>query len=132
MVKNIQVLSLIQFFFISCSTIKWNKRNNKRFNNRGYSLFFLMGVFLKHLWLVSNILKWQDCNIFTNIFASYFTDPFQKQPPEVLCNFLKRDSNTGAFVWNFEFLRTFVLKNICQQLLLPFPVFTKFDHNVFI
>ena len=28
---------------------KINKRNNKRFNNRGFSLFFLMGIFLKHL-----------------------------------------------------------------------------------
>ena len=26
-----------------------NERNDKRFNNRGYSLFFLMGIFLKHL-----------------------------------------------------------------------------------
>ena len=26
---------------------KYNKRNDKRFNNRGYSLFFLMGIFLE-------------------------------------------------------------------------------------
>ena len=26
-----------------------NKRNDKRFNNRGYSLFLLRGIFLKHL-----------------------------------------------------------------------------------
>ena len=29
--------------------MKVNKKNYKRFNNRGYSLFFLMGIFLKHL-----------------------------------------------------------------------------------
>ena len=47
-----------------------NKRNDKRFNNRGYSLFFLMGIFLKHLWLIPNILKWQDCKIFTKVVPS--------------------------------------------------------------
>ena len=26
-----------------------NKKNDKRFNNRGYSLFFLMDIFLKYL-----------------------------------------------------------------------------------
>ena len=35
-----------------------NKKNAKRFNSRGYSLFFLMGIFLKHLWLIPNILNW--------------------------------------------------------------------------
>ena len=28
---------------------KINKRNNKHFNNCGYSLSFLLGIFLKHL-----------------------------------------------------------------------------------
>ena len=28
---------------------KLNKRNDKHFNNRDYSLFLLMGIFLKHL-----------------------------------------------------------------------------------
>ena len=31
--------------------------NNKRFSNRSYLLFFLMGIFLKHLRLIPNILK---------------------------------------------------------------------------
>ena len=35
---------------------KNNKRNDKRFNNRGYSLFFFMDIFLKHLPLIPNIL----------------------------------------------------------------------------
>ena len=26
-----------------------NKKNDKRFNNHSYSLFFLMGIFLKYL-----------------------------------------------------------------------------------
>ena len=45
----------------------FNKRNDERFNNRGYSLFFLMGIFWKPLWLIPNILKWQDCKIFTKL-----------------------------------------------------------------
>ena len=49
---------------------KSNKRNDKHFNNRHYSLFFLMGVFLKHLWLIPNILKWQDYKIFTKLVPS--------------------------------------------------------------
>ena len=47
-----------------------NKRNDKRFNNRGYSLFLLMGIFLKHLWLIPNISKWRDCKIFTKVVPS--------------------------------------------------------------
>ena len=35
-----------------------NKRNDKCFNNCSYSLFFIISIFLKHLRLVSNILKW--------------------------------------------------------------------------
>ena len=33
-------------------------------------LFFLMGIFLKYLWLIPNILKWQDCKIFTKLVSS--------------------------------------------------------------
>ena len=49
---------------------KNNKRNDKHFNNRSYSFFFLMDIFLKHLWLIPNILKWQDCKIFTKLVPS--------------------------------------------------------------
>ena len=49
---------------------KYNKKSDKRFNNRGYSLLFLMGIFLKHLWLIPNILKWQSCKIFTALVPS--------------------------------------------------------------
>ena len=34
-----------------------NKRNDKHFKNHSYSLFLLMDIFLKHLWLIPNILK---------------------------------------------------------------------------
>ena len=47
--------------------IKLNKRNDKRFNNHACSFFFLIAIFLKHLWLVPNILEWQDCKIFTKL-----------------------------------------------------------------
>ena len=50
--------------------VKVNKRNDKRFNNRGYSLFFLMGIYLNHLLLIPNILKWLDCKIFTELVPS--------------------------------------------------------------
>ena len=57
-------------FFVSCWGIKKYKGNDKRFNNCGYSLFFLMGIFLKHLWLIPNILKWQDWKILTKLVSS--------------------------------------------------------------
>ena len=50
--------------------LKTNRKNNKRFNNLGYLLFFLMGIFLKHLRLIPDILKWQNCKIFTNLVPS--------------------------------------------------------------
>ena len=59
-----------------------NKRSDKRFNNRGYSLFFLMGIFLKHL-TDSKYTKMTGVQDFYQ--ASSFTDPFQKQPPVVFC-----------------------------------------------
>ena len=51
-------------------SFKLNKRNDTRFNNRAYSLFFLMGIFLKHLRLIPNILKWHNCKIFTKLVPS--------------------------------------------------------------
>ena len=47
-----------------------NKRNSKRFNSRVYSLFFIMSIFLKHLWLIPNILKQQSRKIFTKLAPS--------------------------------------------------------------
>ena len=47
--------------------IKQNKENDKRFNNRGCSLLFLMRIFLKHLRLIPNILQWQEYKIFTKL-----------------------------------------------------------------
>ena len=35
-----------------------------------YSLYFLMGTFLKHLRLIPNILKWQHCKIFAKLVPS--------------------------------------------------------------
>ena len=95
-----------------------NKKNDNRFNNRGYSLFFLMGIFLKHLWLIPHILKWQNCKIFTNIapsqnpskrshgkfskkgYSEKFTKSLGKTP--LLEPALKRDSNTSVFQWNIQ------------------------------
>ena len=55
---------------------KTNNRNDKRFNNCAYLLFYLMAIFLKHLRLIPNILKWQDCKIFTKLVP--LQTPFQK------------------------------------------------------
>ena len=55
---------------VAIGYFKDNKKNDKRFNNRGYSLFFLIDIFLKHLWLIPNILKWQNCKIFTKLVPS--------------------------------------------------------------
>ena len=108
-----------------------NKRNGKHFNNRVYSLFFIKSIFLKHLWLIPNILEWQDCKIFTklvllqtpsrnshwrcsakngalknlwnftgkNLCWSLFLIKLQTFRPVTL---LRRDSNTGFFVWNLR------------------------------
>ena len=105
--------------------VKKNKRNDKRFNNQAYSLFFLMAIILKHLWLIPNILKWQDCKIFTKLVPlqtpscsvkkgvltnlrnftwkhlcwSLFLRKLQTFRPTTL---LRRDSNTDVFLWTCE------------------------------
>ena len=49
-VSKLREVSLEYFNnLLNLSYFIYNKRNDKRFNNRGYSLFFLMGIFLKHL-----------------------------------------------------------------------------------
>ena len=105
--------------------LKDNKKNDKCFNNRDYSLIFLMGIFLKHLWLIPNILKWQNCKIFIRLVPS---------PPEVFCkkDILKNLQNfTGKHLCRClpvkftNFLITPILKNICERLLL-----TKLNRNV--
>ena len=40
---------VLSFSVLHFYALKYNKENDKRFNNREYSLFFLMGIFLKHL-----------------------------------------------------------------------------------
>ena len=49
-----------------CSDWWLNKKNFIIY----YSLFILMGIFLKHLWLIPNILQWQDCKILTKLVSS--------------------------------------------------------------
>ena len=88
--------------------IKWisiRKKNDKRFNNRGYSLFFLMGIFLKHLWLIPNILKWQDCKIFTKLV-----------PSQTLLRSSHRKCSVKKGV--FKNLRKFTGKHLCWSLFL--------------
>ena len=70
--------------------------------------------------------------------ASFFTDPFQKQLPEVLCKkgVLKNLRNfTGAhlrFPVKFRKLLRALLKNISERGLLPVLGFSKLNHNVFL
>ena len=60
----------LEISLVYYSVLTWNKRNDKRFNSRGFSLFILMGIFLKHLWLIPNILKWKCRKIFTKLVPS--------------------------------------------------------------
>ena len=50
-----------------------------------------------------------------NICAGVF---FNKITGLQACTLLKRYSNTGVFLWTFQTLRTPILKNICERLLL--------------
>ena len=122
---------LLTFVFaVHYAYIKNNKTNDKGFNNRAYLLCFLMVIFLKHLWLITNILKWQDCKIFTKLVplqtpsrSSHQRSSVKKGVLKNLRNFigkhlywslfliklqtfrstasLRRDSNIGFFLWNF-------------------------------
>ena len=91
-------------------------------------------------------------------WASSFTNPFQKQPLEVLCkkrgfqtfakfhrktpvlefrpldyNFIKKRLQPRCFPVKFsKFLRTTILRNICERLLLSFLEFKQLNHNVFL
>ena len=50
-----------------------SKRTRKMINLSTIAVihyFFLMGIFLKHLWLIPDISKWQNCKIFTNVAPS--------------------------------------------------------------
>ena len=122
-----------------------NKRNSKRFNNRVYSLFLIMSIFLKHLWLIPNILKWQPCKIFTKLAPSPTPSRRSHRKCFVKKGVLKvsqEDAGAGFFfnkvaglkAYNFiksrlqhrcfpvkfcKFLRTLNLRNICERLLLP-------------
>ena len=59
----------------------------------------LMGIFLKHPWLMPNILKWQDCKIFTKQVPS--------QTPS-------RSSHLGCFVKKvFLKICEILQENIC-------------------
>ena len=61
---------LSSFSLLNIAMKRLNKKNDKGFNNRDYSLFFLIDIFLQQLWLIPNILKWQNCKIFTKLFPS--------------------------------------------------------------
>ena len=81
-----------------------NKKNDNRFNNRDYSLFFLMGIFLKHLWLIPNILKWQNCKIFTKLVPS--------QNPSRISH--RRCSVKKIFLKIYKISRENICVGVCQ------------------
>ena len=56
--KYIQELMLLKRYrFIIPAFSNFKNKNDKRFKNRGYTLFSLMDIFLKHLRLIPNISK---------------------------------------------------------------------------
>ena len=129
MLDKIQMILMVKMNISNNRTSRLNKRNDKSFSNRGYSLFFFIGVFLNHLWLIPNILKWQNYKIFTKLVPSQTllrsshrrcsvkTGVFknlQKFTGKHLCyslflirlqvfrpaTLLNSDSNTDIFLWN--------------------------------
>ena len=115
-----------------------------------------MSIFLKHVWLTPNILKWQDYKIFTklvllqtpfrssrrrwsvkkgalknlwNFTAKHMCSSLFLIKLQVsACNFIKERLQHRFFPMKFKkILRTSILKNICQRLLL-----TKLNHKVFL
>ena len=102
-----------------------------------------------HLWLIPNILKWQDCKIFTELVPlqtpsrnSHWKYSVKKVFLKICkisletlskraCNFIKKRLQHRCFPEFEKFVRTPILKNICEGLLLPFLGFTKLNHNAF-
>ena len=98
-----------------------------------------MGIFLKHLRVIANILKWQDCKIFTKRVPSRTPSRSSHRRYSVKedifknLNFIKKRLQHRCFRVKFaKFLKTPILKNICERLLLPFLGFTELNHNVFL
>ena len=92
-----------------------------------------MGIFLKDLWLIPNILKWQDCKIFNKLVPSQTPSRNSRQRCSVKEGALKNLRNFIAryLCWSLfqrrcfpkkfaKFLAKSVLKSICERLLLPF------------
>ena len=122
--RTTQMYFITSLCHVAIGYFKDNKKNDKRFNNRGYSLFFLMGIFLKHLWLIPNILKWRNCKIFTKLVPSQTSSRRGHRRCSIktdilknlqnftrkhllwglFWNLFKRDSNTGVCQW---YLRNF-------------------------
>ena len=88
-----------------------------------------MGIFLKHLWLIPNTLKWQS---FTKLLPSQGPSKSSNRWCSLKKVFLKR-FQLRCFPMKFrKFLRTPILKMICERLLLPFLGSTKLNHSVFL
>ena len=49
---------------------RWNKKNDKQFQQSHLFMIFLNGHLSEHLWLIPNILKWRNCKIFTKLVPS--------------------------------------------------------------
>ena len=112
-----------------------------------------MGIILKHRWLVPNILKWQDCKIFTKLVPSQTPCRSSQRKcfvKKIFINIYKisRESTSAGvcfiiFIKNrlhhrcfsvkfAKFLRRPILKNISERLLLPFLGLKKINHNDFV
>ena len=68
-------------------------------------IIFLMGIFLNHLWLIPNILKWQDSKIFTKLV-----------PSQTLLRSSHRRCSVKKGV--FKNLQKFTGKHLCCSLFL--------------
>ena len=98
---------LIRFFNHTLQNQK--RRNSQVYVASSHRRCSVKKVFLK----ISQISHENTC---VGVFFCWSCRPFQE------CKFIKikRDSNTGFFVKFVKLLRTLILKNICERLLLIF------------
>ena len=93
--------------------------------------------------IVLNIFKWQDCKIFTKLVPSQnpsrgshwrcFIKKVFLKISEISCSFIKKRQQHRSFPVKLrKFLRTPILNNISEGLLLPFLGFTKLNHSIFL